>query len=180
MDDTFYSAKLKRTSFKKETPYVVTRKVNNKYKDWIFEHIFKLFQKWGHIKPYMEDVVIEKFDFAPSKKKLITDKIIEEMNKRENYFYDRLNPSNHIVIMGEHTFFEIVQERRDNNSPFFGDNTTFMSNDIYYNDAYSGRRVMNFQCHIVRGMQGFAFVPRVIVEVRKNENNYDVKKDYTI
>lgn len=68
--------------------------------------------------------------------------------------------------MGEETFFGTMQERKAQ-SPFFSDHTSFMSNDIYYNDPYNGRRALQFSCHIVPGMQGFAFIPKVFIEIKK-------------
>jgi len=179
MYEKFHSARLKTKSFKKETPYVVTRKVNHRFKDWLFEKMFPLFQKWGHFKVYMEDVVVETFDFTESKKTKITEKIIEEINLRECDHYERITPDKYIILMGEDTFFEYISEER-NNSPFFGDNVEFMSNDIYYHDPYNGKRAMQFSCHIVRGMKGFAFVPKVILEVKKNGSDFGPRKDYTI
>lgn len=177
MYEKFASARLKTKNFKKETPYVVTRKVNHWLKDWVFEKIFPLLQKWGHFKPYMEDVVIETFDFTESKKNKITEKLIEEINIRGGDYYENITSEKYIVVMGEDTFFEMVGEER-NNSPFFGNNTSFMSNSVYYNDPYNGKRAMQFSCHVVRGMKGFAFIPKAIVEVNKNRTV--PTKDYTI
>lgn len=161
-----HSARIKTSVFRKETPYVVKKETGRKVKDWVFNKLWSLFEKWGHIKQHFEDVEIETFDFTESKKKKITDRILEEIRKREEFHRDRIMPDTHVVVIGEETFFEILSEK-NNHSPFFSDFHTFLSNDVYYNDPYRGRRVMQFSCHVVNGMEGFAIIPKVIVEVKK-------------
>jgi len=162
----FYSSRIKTTIFKKETPYVVKNQTGHKFKDWIFNKMWNVFCKWGNVKQHIDEVEIETFDFTDSKRKVITERIIEEMRRREAYHGERVTPDTHVVVMGEKTFFEMMDEKR-NNSPFFSDNFTFMTNDMYYNDPYNGRRVLQFSCHVVKGMVGFAIIPKVYIEVRK-------------
>ena len=162
-----HSARIKTSVFKKETPYVVKNETGHKVKDWIFNKFWNIFEKWGNIKQHFENVEIETFDFTESKKKKITDRILKEIRKREEYHGERIMPDTHVVVMGENTFFEIMDAKRDA-SPFLSDALTFMTNDIYYNDPYRGRRVLQFSCHVVNGMEGFVIIPKVFIEVKKN------------
>lgn len=162
----FHSARIVPSVVREETPYVVKKNVGSKIKDWIFNTAWKRFEKWGHVTQYFDETTIETFDFTESKQKTIFNKILEEIEKRRYDYRENPTPETHVIVMGEDTFFETVNEKR-NQSPFFSDNMTFMSNDIYYNDPYNGRRVMNFSCHVVPGMQGFAFIPKVFIEVKK-------------
>lgn len=159
----FMSAKIKTNTFSIKTPYVVKENTGHTFKDWVFNKMWPLFFKWGNVKQHIEHTKIEIFDFTESKKKLVSERILEEMQKRQRYYDEHMMPDKYVIIMGEDTFFDIVDEKRDN-SPFLGDTMSFMSNDLYYNDPYYGRRTHNFSCHIVKGMQGFAFVPKVLIE----------------
>lgn len=159
----FQSARLVSQTVRKETPYVVKINTGNKIKDWFFNAAWKRFEKWGHVTQYFHDTTIETFDFTESKQKTIFNKILEELENRKYDHRENITPETHVIAMGEDTFFETVNEKR-NQSPFFSDNMTFMSNDMYYNDPYNGRRVLNFSCHVIKGMQGFAFIPRVFIE----------------
>ena len=161
----FMSARIKASYRMVETPYVVKNKSGHKIKDWVFDKFWSVFEKWGYVKQHFDRVEIETFDFTESKKKLITERILEEMQKRTRYYDENLTPDKYVIIMGEDTFFDVMNEKRDD-SPFFGETISFMSNDLYYNDPYYGRRTLNFSCHIVKGMQGFAFVPKVFIETK--------------
>ena len=162
-----HSARIKTSVFKKETPYVVKKQTGRKAKDWIFNKFWNIFEKWGHVKQHFENVKIETFDFTESKKKNINTRILEEIRKREEYHGEIVMPDTHVIVIGEETFFDIMNAKRDA-SPFFADNFTFMTNDIYYNDSYRGRRVLHYSCHVVKGMEGFAIIPKVFIEVKKN------------
>ena len=161
----FHSASIVSTTVSKETPYVVKTQTGNKIRDWIFDKLWTVFSKWGHISPFVDRVEIRTFDFTESKKQKVTDRIMEEINKRQMYFNESFDASNYVVIMGEETFFDMMGEK-SMDSPFFAHDVSFMSNDVYYNDPYRGRRVYNFSCHVVRGMEGFAIVPKVLIEKR--------------
>jgi hypothetical protein len=160
------SARIKASYKRVETPYVVTKKTDNKYKDWICKTAWRYLEKWGYIQQHFDDVKIEVFDFTESKRKQITERIIEEIRTRAKYHDENVMPDTHVIVMGENTFFEIMNEKRDA-SPFLADNYTFMTNDMYYNDPYRGKRVLHFSCHVIKGMEGFAIIPKVFVEVRK-------------
>lgn len=162
----FHSARIKTKIYRKETPYVVKNETGHKFKDWIFKKMWGVFYKWGNVKQHIDEIQIETFDFTQSRRKEITDRIVEEIRRRERYHGERVMPDTHVVVMGEKTFFDIMDVKR-NNSPFFSDNFTFMTNDMYYNDPYSGRRVLQFSCHVIKGMEGFAIIPKVYIEVRK-------------
>lgn len=161
-----HSARIKSKTFRKETPYVIKHVTGHKSKDWIFQKAWSFFEKWGNIRQYFDEVTIETFDFTDSKKQKITEKIIEEIRTRHKYHDEAITPETHVAVMGESTFFEIMKENRDA-SPFFADNYSFMSNDMYYTDPYRGKRTMNFSCHVIKGMEGFVLIPKVFIEVRK-------------
>jgi len=161
----FQSASIRETTAPTETPYVVKTHTGNKVRDWIFDKLWAIFNKWGHVSPFIDRVKIQTFDFTESKKQKVTDRIMEEINKRQHFFNENVKSSDYVIIMGENTFFEVMGEK-SMNSPFFAEDISLMSNEIYYNDPYNGRRVFNFPCHVVRGMQGFAIVPKVTIENR--------------
>lgn len=160
----FRVASIRRNSFKIQTNAFFVKETGSKFKDWLSSKVFAYLRKNGYLREYFEDQVIETFDYTESKRKLLTEKILEAIqNQRVNY--QDITPDNYAVIMGESTFFEFLKEDR-NNSPFFGRPETFMSNDIYYNDPYYGRRAVGFPIHVIPGLQGFALVPKAIIEKR--------------
>lgn len=162
----FHSARIVPSVVRKETPYVVKANTGSKVRDWVFNLLWPRFEKWGNIKQHFDETTIETFDFTESKQKTTTNRILEELEKRRHDYRENPTPETHVIVMGEDTFFDTMQERR-NKSPFFSDHMSFMSNDIYYNDPYGGRRALQFSCHIIPGMQGFAFIPKVFIEVKK-------------
>ena len=161
----FISARLKASHHMVKTPYVIKKETGHKIKDWIFNKAWDIFNKWGNIEPHFDVVDTETFDFTESKKTLISDRILEEIHKRQKYHNDRVHPSTHVIVMGENTFFEIINDKNQN-SPFFGKDITIMSNDFYYYDPYHGRRSFGFSCHVIKGMQGFAIIPKVMIETK--------------
>lgn len=166
MNTRFQSARLIQKTVRTETPYVVKKNIGSKFKDWFFNAAWKYFEKWGHVTQHFDEPTIELFDFTESKQKKIFDKIMEELRKRQSAYRETITPETHIVVMGEDTFFEAADEK-SRTSPFFNNHMSFMSNEMYYTDPYNGRRVFQFSCHVVPGMQGFAFIPKVFVEVKK-------------
>ncbi len=158
----FKVASIRRTNAKIPTDSFFIKETDSKLKNWISKKAFDILFKWKYLTPYFQDQVIETFHYNESKSKLITEKIINALRNYEYNYSNRITPETHVVIAGESTFFDIMNEKRD--SPFFNSTQMFMSNDIYYNDPYNGRRVMNFAVHVVPGMEGFAFVPKVAIE----------------
>lgn len=162
-DISFATASIVSESVTSWTPQYEKKNVDNWFKDKLFNYMFGIFQKWGNINPHYENVVTKRFTFDETKRKLVSNKIQDELEKR--YRIGNISPKTHIVLMGEVTFFDIVKEKGD--EPFFVGMTSFKSNEEFYYDPYRGKSVYQYSCHIVDGMQGFAFVPKVIVEIRE-------------
>ena len=159
----FKVASIRRIPTRIPTDSYSKKPLKSKFKNWLCEKAFHYMQKWGFLNTYFDETPIETFSYDEVKRKLITEKILDAIRLYGRDYNENINPENYIVIMGETTFFEVTKEDR-NDSPFFGSTATFMSNDIYYSDPYRGKRVMNFQVHVVPAMQGFALVPRVLIE----------------
>lgn len=160
----FKVAKIRRTSTAVPTSSYCVKDTGSKIKDWLSRKAFDQLRKWGYLQYYFENVVVETFDYNEYKRKLLTEKVLSAI-QTYRYDYRKLDSKDYAVIMGESTFFEYVRENKDN-SPFFADTTSFMTDDIYYNDPYRGKRIMNFQVHVVPAMEGFAIVPKAIIEKR--------------
>jgi hypothetical protein len=158
----FKIASIRRNSFSVQKPSYSINSTGSKFKDWLSSKLFDRLFKWKYLCEYFEDQVVETFDYTESKRKLITEKILEAIQNYKADYRD-VTPDNYAVIMGESTFFEYLKEDRGN-SPFFGSPAAFMSNDIYYNDPYRGRQVVGFPIHVIPGLQGFALVPKAIIE----------------
>lgn len=171
MASTFRYANLKRTSKKTliKNAYEKTRK----YKGWkltlnLFDWVFDQMIKRGYLQPFWDDVVTETYDYTPSKRKLLSEVVMEAIHNYERDFVVTVNPNDYIIVMGEDTYFSIVREQGVN-SPFFYKPVTFQT-DLAYNDPYRGRVFNAWSVHVVPGIDGFAILPKAIIE--KTVNRY--------
>jgi hypothetical protein len=158
----FKIASIRKNTIKVPTSSFFIKETDSKLKNWFSKKAFNILLKWKYLNPYFDDQIIETFHYDESKSETITKKIANALVNYEYNYSNRITPETYVIVAGESTFFELLNEKR--NSPFFNDTYTFMSNDIYYNDPYHGRRAMNFAVHVVPGMEGFAFVPKVAIE----------------
>lgn len=143
------------------------RKTKHRLKDWISERIFNLLIKWKYIQPHFEDVETEMWDFTPSKKKLLTDKVFEAVRNMERNGVDINDVDRYAIVMGESTFFDALKDSHFRDGPFFVNPVAFSTDLIYHQDPYYGRRAFSWDVHIVPGLEGFAFIPKVVFERKK-------------
>lgn len=158
----FATAQLKTTVHRQATPHFIKKLSGHKIKDWVFHKGWNLFVKWGNVKQHYEEASIDTFVFTENVKQSITDMILSEIDRQYEY-YHHVDPTTHVGVIGEATFFEIV-DGSARESPFFRHPHTFFSRDIVQNDRYHGRRIYNFPCHVVPAMEGFALIPKALVE----------------
>jgi len=164
MRDYVRHLKVKRSSFKKMIKDVYEiRKTNNDFKDWVSGKMFNLLTKWGYLRQHFEDVETEVWDFTPSKKKLLTDRVLEAVNDMERFGIHVYDVDKYAIVMGETTFFDALKES-NYAGPFFMNPVAFSTDRVYHNDPYYGRRAFSWDVHIVPGMEGFAFIPKAIFE----------------
>lgn len=142
------------------------RKMNHGLKGWISERIFNLLIKWGYLQPHFDEVATEVWDFTPSKRKLLTDKILEAVQDLQYRGIDVNALDKYAIVMGESTFFTALKESDYHMGPFFVNPVAFRTESIYHQDPYYGRRAFGWDVHIVPGLEGFAFIPKVIIEKR--------------
>lgn len=134
-------------------------KLTKKFFDWCFEKM----KTSGFLQPYVEQLEIQTYEHTESKRKLLSDKVMDMILVHERDF-GRVKPDTHVIIMGEDDFFHTVHENRMN-APFFGDQTVTMPTDLKYRDNYG--TVMGYSVHVVPGLMGFAILPKAIIE-KKN------------
>lgn len=141
-------------------------KTNHSLKDWISERIFNLLIKWGYLRQHFDDVETDVWDFTPSKKKLLTDKVLEAVRDLEWSGVRVDDVDKYVIVMGESTFFETLKDSHYSSGPFFVNPVAFRTEQLYHQDPYYGRRAFSWDVHIVPGLEGFAFIPKVIIEKR--------------
>lgn len=168
MRDYVRHLKVKRLPTRKliKNAYEV-KKTNRRLKDWISEKFFNLLLKWGYLQQHFDDVETEKWDFTPSKQKLLTDRIIEAVRDMEYSGIHVSDVDKYAIVMGESTFFEALKDSDAYTGPFFVDPVAFRTNTVYHHDSYYGRRAFRWDVHVVPGLEGFAFIPKVIIERKK-------------
>lgn len=145
------------TAFEKSSKFS-GRKLTKRFFDWCFEKM----KTSGFLQPHFEELEIQTYDHTESKRKLLSDKIMEMITMHERDF-GRVKPDTHVIIMGEDDFFAAVHENRMN-TPFFGRETVTLQSDLKYRDSYG--TVMGYPVHIVPGLIGFAILPKAIIEKR--------------
>ena len=165
MRDTFRYAKINRISKKRlvKDSYEKTQK----YKGWeltrkLFDWAFDQMVKRGYLQPFWDDVVTETYDYTPSKCKLLSDKIMEVILNYEHDFNVTMVPDKYVIVMGEDTYFQFVHDS-EINTPFFYSPMSF-NTDLSYNDPYRGRVFNAWSVHVVPGIEGFAVLPKAIIE----------------
>lgn len=164
---TVRHAKLNRTSIRVPLPsYVKT----TKFKGWkltqkIFEWFYARMLSKKFLVGHFEDVVIDRYDYSATHKDKLTAKIVDVIRNHQQYF-GNCNPDTHVILVGEDTFFEYVNEQRID-TPFFYQPATFELNTMFEEDPYYGRRVFNWPVHVVPGFSGFLIAPKAITEVKK-------------
>jgi hypothetical protein len=146
------------TAFEK-SPKFSGWKLTKRFFDWCFEKM----KTRGFLQPYDEKLEIQTYVHTESKRKLLSDKIMDMILTYERDF-DRVNPEKHVIIMGEDDFFTAVQEKNVS-SPFFGYETVKMPSDLEYRNNYGS--VMSISVHVVPGLMGFAILPKAIIEKRR-------------
>lgn len=137
--------------------YSITKKVFNYLHDLLISRKF--------IEQYFENVEIDTFDFTPSKKTRLTEKVLEIISSHEYNYGSRISPDTHVIVMGEGNFFDIVKDAQT--SPFFNSPIDFDIDPIYNYDPYYGKRAFGWKVHVVPGLDGFVILPKVIIETRK-------------
>lgn len=133
-------------------------KLTKKFFDWCFEKM----KTSGFLQPYVEQLELQTYEHTESKRKLLSEKVMDMIFAHERDF-GRVSPQTHVIIMGEDDFFATVHEKRIN-SPFFGNETVMMPSDLQYKDNYGS--VMGIPVHVVPGLMGFAILPKAIIEKR--------------
>lgn len=165
MRDTFRFAKIRRISNRLLIKNAYEK--SQKYRGWkltrkLFDWAFEQMVKRGYLQPFWDNVVTETYDYTPSKRKLLSDKVMEVIHSYERDFDVTVSPDNYVVVMGEDTYFNIVHESNVN-APFFYSPVAFQT-DLAYNDPYRGRVFNAWSVHVVPGIDGFAVLPKAIVE----------------
>lgn len=133
-------------------------KLTNRFFDWCLEKM----KASGFLEPYDEKLELQTYEHTESKRKLLSDKIMEMIMAHERDF-GRVKPDTHVIVMGEDDFFMIVNENRMS-APFFGKETVTMQTNLKYRDSYGS--VMGYSVHVVPGLIGFAVLPKAIIEKR--------------
>lgn len=140
------------------------KQTNSKVKNFFSKFLFNLLTKWGYLRQHYDDVTTEVWDFTPSKQEKLADKVMEALREMDRYGYSYPEPKDYAIIMGEHTFFEVIKDSDYSTGPFFVKPVAFSVGTVYYQDPYYGRMAFNWNVHVVPGLEGFAFIPKAIIE----------------
>jgi len=159
----YASLKTIRTTYEHESVYEKAKSYKgNKIIKRLFDWTFDQMAKRGFLQTYFEDIKIDTYDHAPSKRKLISDKVLEAIHEHENHF-GHVSPKTHVIMMGEDDFFQSVNEQKMN-SPFFGREPMQLQTDIRYNTSGYSASSMGFPIYVVPSINGLAIVPKNIIE----------------
>jgi hypothetical protein len=129
---------------------------------WLFKQLFKR----GYLKQHFHEMEYEVFDYTFKEKEQLTDKILDVIKQQERAGYGYPDPAKYVIVMGERTFFETVKHSKID-GPFFINPMSFSANPLYHSDPYNGRQAFHWKVHVVPSMEGFAFIPKAIVEVKR-------------
>lgn len=136
------------------------------FKSKIASWMFKQLLKRGYLKQHFHEMEYEVFDYTFKEREQLTDKILDVIKQQERAGYGYPDPADYVIVMGERTFFETVKHSKID-GPFFINPTAFSANPIHRSDPYYGRQAFHWKVHVVPSMEGFAFIPKAIVEVKR-------------
>lgn len=123
--------------------------------EWFAKLLWKILNKLGAMQPHLGEIATYHFHAFHEKK--LADYIIETQQDLHKVCED---PEKYCLIMGRENFCDLMEE----NKPFkqfhlLGDH---QAHPIGYNGRYMGLPV-----HVVNTMEGFAIIPKVIVEYKE-------------
>lgn len=79
---------------------------NKNYKGWkvtyvLFSWMYEQMQKRGFLQPYYDDVVVDTYDYTPSKEKLLSHRVMEAIHRYERDFHTAVDPDKYVVVMAK-------------------------------------------------------------------------------
>jgi hypothetical protein len=91
----------------------------------------------------------------------LTEKVVEVIHNYEKDFHVTVSPDKYIIVVGEDTFYRIVEETKSHD-PFFSEFTRFPV-DAWYNTPYKSK-IMGWYVYVAPAVDGFLVLPKAIIE----------------
>lgn len=130
---------------------------------WLLQKVMKYLKVKRYLDPYIDRVEYHTFHYTAQNSE---DLAIEINVRQRNLFHSgiKVSADTHIVVMGQDEFMSVLKKKDAN---FFSvDSQVYHAGPFFQTDPYHGRRIMNWQVHVVPYLKGFAFIPKVAVEVK--------------
>lgn len=122
---------------------------------WFARFLHARLKKWGLLEPYM--ITVTRWTFYPEAReaKPLMDRILDAVDQ---YDMLRVMDGEAVIIMGTKDFRELA------GCPEIRNYMCFDVGPVGVNDSYRGRRVAGIPIHVIPNVEGFAVVPKVLVE----------------
>jgi len=122
---------------------------------WFARFLHRRLEKWGLLEPYM--ITEQQWTFYPEAReaKSLMDRILDAVDQ---YDILRIMDDEALIIMGTKDFRELA------GCPEIRNYMRFDVGPVGVNDPYRGRRIAGIPIHVIPNVEGFAVIPKVLVE----------------